>query len=141
VTSALDILPTIAELAGVKPPADRTIDGRSLAPLLLKGSNEIGPYFYYFGAQLQAVREGPWKLFLEIDEYPERPPSLWYRTQPELLETHYRLQPAPVLYNLDDDIGETRDVAAAHPDIVARLTKAAQEFDSRLQADKAEMVP
>ena len=142
VASALDILPTIMELAGVEPPKGRVIDGRSLAPFLLEGaSQEDQPYFYYFGGQLQAVRIGPWKLFVEITAYPKRPPSLWYRLQPELFERHYRLQPSPELYNLDEDIGETRDVAAQRPQIVTRLTKAARDFDAKLQANKTEMIP
>jgi arylsulfatase A-like enzyme len=142
VATAMDILPTIAEMAGVEPPRGRVIDGSSLASFLLR--NEAirdRPYFYYFGGQLQAVRIGPWKLFVEIDEYPERPSSLWYQLQPELFERHYRLQPEPALYNLDDDIGESKDVAAEHLDVVERLTKAARNFDAELQKNKAEMVP
>jgi arylsulfatase len=142
VASQLDILPTLAELAEVSPPEGRTIDGRSLAGFLLDGE-ELGahPYFYYFGGQLQAARLGRWKVFLEIDAYPERPPSLWYRLQPSLFERHYRLQPRAELYDLETDIAESQDVAAAHPEIVERLTRAAQAFDASLQADKAEMVP
>ena len=34
---------------------------------------------------------------------------------------------AQTLYNLDDDIGETRDVSAQHPDVVQRLLKLAEE--------------
>jgi arylsulfatase len=142
VASALDILPTIAEMAGVELPSNRMIDGRSLAGHLLR--NEIPrdrQYFYYFGGQLQAVRLGPWKLFVQITEYPKQPPSLWYQLQPDLFERHYRRLPQPELYNLDDDICESKNVAGDHPDVVERLSRAAQLFDVALQADKAEMVP
>jgi arylsulfatase A-like enzyme len=143
VATAMDILPTVAEIAGVDLPKGRKIDGKSLAPYLLdkRETPEEQPYFYYFGGQLQAVRVGHWKLFLAIEEYPERPPSLWYQLQPDLFERHYRLLPASELYNLDDDIGETRNVAADHPEIVQRLTRVAESFDKALQPDKAAMVP
>ncbi|MEZ5392172.1 MAG: sulfatase-like hydrolase/transferase [Bryobacterales bacterium] len=143
IASQLDILPTLAEMAGVQPPSGRTLDGRSLVPELEGEPAGPGarPYFYYFGSQLQAVRIGRWKLLVQIDEYPERPPSLWYQLQPELFERHYRLQPKPALYDLEEDIGETTDVAGEHPDVVDRLAAEARAFDAALQADKAEMVP
>ena len=142
VASVMDILPTIAELAGVDAPAGVTLDGRSLAPLLTREQAlEDQPYHYYFGAQLQAIRIGPWKLFLQIEDYPERSSSLWYETTPGLFERHYRLMPKPELYNLEADIGETNNVADDHPDVVARLTSAARAYDVALQADKAEMIP
>jgi arylsulfatase A-like enzyme len=96
ITSHMDWLPTFAALAGGSPPADRKIDGIDLAPLLLGNAAALKPreaFFYYSGFNLQAVRSGPWKLQLDKG----------------------------LLYNLDDDIGEARDVAAAHPDQVARL--------------------
>ena len=142
VASVMDLLPTIAELASVEPPQGKTLDGRSLAPYL-RGEAELEerPYHYYFGGQMQAIRMGPWKLFLQIDERPDKPPSLWYALSEGLFERHYRLLPAPELYNLDEDIGETTNVAEKHPDVVARLTQAARAFDAALQADKAEMIP
>lgn len=142
VATVMDVLPTIAELAGVDPPRGRVLDGRSLVPFLT-GEQELGErrYHYYFGGQLQAIRIGPWKLFLEIDEFPERPPSLWYELMPNLFERHYRLLPEAELYNLDDDIGESRNVAAQHPGAVERLARAARLFDVALQADKTKMVP
>ena len=138
VASILDLLPTIAELAGVEPPKDRVIDGRSIAGLLRGETEEPEerPFFYYFGHQLQAVRLGRWKLFLQIHNYPSRPISLWYEMLDDLFERHYRLWPQPELYDLEADIGEKTDVAAEHPDVVERLTVIAREFDLRMQQDK-----
>ena len=59
---------------------------------------------YYRGFDLQAVRSGPWKLQLDKME----------------------------LYNLDDDIGETKNVATQHADIVAKLQKQAEAMKSEL---------
>ena len=95
---------------------------------------------YYFGAQLQAVRRGPWKLILPISEYPGQPASLWYLVAPELFHRQHRLFPQAELYRLDDDIAECRDLAAERPDIVAGLTAAAADFDAAFQADRRAQV-
>jgi hypothetical protein len=42
--------------------------------------------------------------------------------------------PVPWLYNLSSDLGETRNVAADHPEIVERLSRAARAFDLNLEA-------
>ncbi|SFJ15787.1 Arylsulfatase A [Paenibacillus sp. UNC496MF] len=62
-----DVLPTILELAGIEP-ADRRLDGRSAASLLLRGSAPDAPpaerrLFWAYENQL-AVRDGAWKLVL-----------------------------------------------------------------------------
>ncbi|MBI1355181.1 MAG: sulfatase-like hydrolase/transferase [Acidobacteria bacterium] len=137
VASILDLLPTFAALAGVEPPAGRTLDGRSLAPLLAGDVEALPekPFFYYFGAQLQAVRLGRWKLFLQIDQYPERPSSIWYDLQDGLFERHYRLLPQPELYDLEADIAESHDVAGEHPELVELLTRVADTHDAALRRD------
>ncbi|NUQ02204.1 MAG: sulfatase, partial [Armatimonadetes bacterium] len=68
--SQLDWLPTLAALAGTSPTANRRIDGHDIRPLL-RGERFASPYdesgfFYYFREQLQAVRSGPWKLYLPL---------------------------------------------------------------------------
>lgn len=96
VAGTIDFLPTFVTLAGGTVPTDRKIDGKNIAPLLL-GQTKQSPHearYYYNGYKLEAVRSGPWKL---------------------------RLESPPQLYNLDQEIGEKTDVAAAHPDVVARL--------------------
>jgi arylsulfatase A-like enzyme len=94
-----DFLPTAAELAGVKPPAD--IDGISVLPALLgqKQTNQHAFLYWEFrqGKTKQAVRMGGWKA---VRLAPSRP-----------LE----------LYDLRDDPGESRDVAKTHPDIVEKI--------------------
>jgi arylsulfatase A-like enzyme len=99
-----DLLPTFAALARTTAPAS---DGRDLSALW-QGRAEPAlhsrPLYWedYERRFTQAVREGPWKAI--------------------------RRAGAPVaLFNLDHDLGEQNDVAAAHPDIVARLTRAMDE--------------
>ena len=122
VAATIDFLPTFAMAAGIGLPKDRVIDGRNLLPLLT-GANKDGPheYFYYFDTALQytpeqgrpvnnsnllAVRAGRWKLHLASNE----------------------------LYDLQSDIGETRDVSARQPEVVKRLREASAKFLSELRA-------
>lgn len=117
-SSTMDVLPTLAELAGVAVPQDRTIDGHSLAPLLCEGVrgsayDETG-FFYYFMGQLQAVRSGPWKLYLPLSA--------------KLLGPGQQTASAELnLFNLDDDVGEAREVSAQHPEVVRRLMVFAEQ--------------
>ena len=143
VASILDLLPTCAGLAGADLPEDRVFDGTDIGGLILEG-DQAGPgerlFCYYFGTQLQAVRKGPWKLVLPIDEYPEPPASLWYLVSPNLFERQHRLFAKAELYNLVSDVAESTNLATEYPEIVATLLAAAHEFDGRLQADKREQV-
>jgi arylsulfatase A len=141
VVSHLDLLPTCAALAGAPTPAGVTVDGRDISPALLAGKAlPVRPYHYYFGYQAQAVREGRWKLFFPVSTRPTpRPVSLWWQHQPALFDSQHRLLEAPELYDLETDLGERQNVAAEHPAIVARLTRAAREFDAALQRDQRPM--
>ena len=121
--TTLDLLPTIARFAGGQPPDDRTIDGRDIRPLLLgtpTANVPDAPLFYYQGDQLQAVRSGPWKLFLPLAEAQRHP--------------HFRppRQAEPLLFNLVSDVGSTTNVAAEYPEVVRRLTRLADRARSDL---------
>jgi arylsulfatase A-like enzyme len=138
--SNLDVFPTLAMLAGAPLPRHRVIDGQPLDGVLTSGAGLKERLFcYYFGAQLQAVRLGRWKLMLQIDAYPEKPRSIWYRDE-RVFRNHYRLWPRAQLFDLAADPGEKNDVAAKHPEVVGRLTEAARKFDAGLQRDKREQV-
>ena len=109
--STMDLLPTFAKLAGGRVPADRKIDGKNIAPLLFGIPNAKTPhekYYYYHQDQLQAVRSGPWKLFLPIKTTGGHP--------------HFkRGENETLLFNLLDDVSCKSNVASQHPDIVKRL--------------------
>ena len=118
--SEIDVLPTLVKLAGGAVPTDHTIDGKDIWPLL-SGRTKDSPHealFYFYDNELQAVRAGPWKLAV-------KPQATW----------EHDVEPVkhigPRLYNLDTDIGERTDVAAEHPDVVARL----QRFVAQMDAD------
>lgn len=109
VAANIDLLPTFVGLGGGTVPTDRKIDGADIAPLLL-GQSKTSPreaQYYYNGYALQAVRQGPWKLAVA--------------NQPDAAGPVSASMDKPRLYNLDTDIGERTDVAAEHPEVVARL--------------------
>jgi arylsulfatase len=111
----IDLLPTFAALAEGNLPDDRIIDGRDIQPLLAGRPDARSPHealYYYSFVHLQAVRSGKWKLVLPR---PAKPP--WCSWSARMTEA----VPERQLYNLDTDVGETRDVADQHPEEVARL--------------------
>lgn len=119
VTTAMDLLPTLVKLAGGRVPADREIDGHDIGPILAGRPGVRSPheaFFYYFLGQLQAVRSGRWKLYLPLAEKWDR--RRWRNEKGD---------PGPLrLVDLDADIREEHDLAAAHPEVVRRLTAHAE---------------
>jgi arylsulfatase A-like enzyme len=115
--TTMDLLPTFARLAGTRPPSDRIIDGRDIWPLLAGTKGARSPheaFFYYYMAQLQAVRAGKWKLHLPLEA---KWVSFGGRTR----------KSGAALYDLDADIGETTNLAGKHPEVVARLMALAEK--------------
>jgi arylsulfatase A-like enzyme len=139
VTSHLDLFPTCASMAGAKLPVDRVYDGHDFGVHFGLIQRSV-PLLYYFGYQLQAIRDGRWKLFLPVTQRPDpRPPSLWWQHQPQLFETQHRLLAKPELYDLERDPGERDNVAALNVEVAERLTLLANEFDAALQRDRRPM--
>src|SRR5690606_34718253 len=106
----------LAKRAGARIPTDRKIDGHDIFPLL-QGKKVKSPtdFLCYYGrdGELAAIRQGNWKLhFLE-------PSERWAGKQPiqeALLDTKPTTA-LPWLYNLANDIGETRNMANENPKI------------------------
>lgn len=98
-----DFFPTVADISGIDAPAD--IDGVSYLPTLLGQEDQPEHEYLYWefhekGGRI-AVRKGQWKAVrYNVLKEPDAPMEL---------------------YDLSTDIGETSDVAAAHPDIVAQM--------------------
>jgi arylsulfatase len=143
---AIDWLPTITELVQGKQPTNK-IDGRSARELLLGAVGAQSPqsaYFFYAGEELHAVRAGDWKLhfphpYLTTAGEPGRggKPSEWGKRLPlsitqsgiEGIASRHgqKVELLPLsLFNLKDDPGEAKNVAADHPEIVARLSRLAE---------------
>lgn len=105
-----DFLPTAAEIAGAETPAG--IDGVSVLPTIIGSSRPVHEFMYWEQSSFsrktkslvpkslqQGVRMGDWKTVIPRPGAP--------------LE----------LYNLAEDIGESKDVSGANPEIVTRITE------------------
>lgn len=116
IVSTLDLLPTFAKLAGVPLP-EKTIDGHDASNILLgekKAKSKHEAFYYYQMDQLQCVRSGKWKLHLALDAKKRN----WGKPEGKTPQQ---------LYDLDADVGETKNVSADHPDVVKRLLALAEK--------------
>jgi arylsulfatase A-like enzyme len=146
VLTEMDVMPTVAKWLGVPGPVLKT-DGKDVTDLLLGKDGAQSPHeavLFYAGSELQAIRSGDWKLHFEhpyITPHAEPgrdgKPSNWEHMKPAAITQSgiqgiatrhgYKVaQQAQALYNLREDISETTDVSAQHPDVVERLKKLAE---------------
>ena len=121
VAATIDLLPTFVSLAGGTVPATPVIDGRDITPILLGQSKESAreAHYYFASYDLQAVRQGRWKLALS--------------PQSDGLGKNAAKTAAGLrLYDLDAEIGERTDVAAQHPEVVAKLKALADKMAAEI---------
>lgn len=112
--SSLDILPTALAAAGAKVSSSMMLDGVNLIPFL-QGQNKGAPHetlFWRYGGQL-AVRRGDWKLLRQgaRDEFQ--------------------------LFNLPQDAGEMRNLAAERPELVRELRAMLDQWREELATPMA----
>jgi arylsulfatase A-like enzyme len=116
--SVIDLLPTLAALAGPKAqvPDDRVIDGKNIWPLLSRPTEAKTPhetlFFRRTNGAFAAVRAGKWKFY----SFPAGKKST-----------------GPQLYNLQEDISERNNLAAEHPEIVQRMQKLLEQHQNDLR--------
>ncbi len=93
---ALDMLPTLADMCGLKLPETRPLDGKNVWPALRdKGKSPVESYYWAWRNE-DALRAAEWKLHRFTDRFE--------------------------LYNIKADEGEAKDLSKEHPDIVKTLT-------------------
>jgi len=105
----VDTLATCAALLGRELPRDAGPDSFNILPALLgeKRDKPIRDYLVEQGNRA-AIRNGPWKL---VTSYAARAG-----------EAKGKENVAPELYNLADDLAETKNLADQHPEKVRELT-------------------
>jgi arylsulfatase A-like enzyme len=131
----IDLFPTIAKLIGAKLP-DHPIDGLDVWPIISGQRGAKNPHtaywFYYENNQFQAVvtGDGRWKLQLPhtYNTLGGRPGGRGGTPAPYEQRKLERAE----LYDLESDVSEATDVAAGHPDVVARLEAEAEKARGEL---------
>lgn len=126
IACTIDLLPTFAAISGSGLPA-KPIDGVNILPIL-KGNAEANPrdhlFYYYNKNDLEAVRQGQWKLVFPHTHYSvagELPGKDGYKGKMHKVATEL------ALYDMRRDPGERYDVKSQHPDIVEQLQKLAEQ--------------
>ncbi len=111
--STLDLLPTIAALAGAELPDSRVLDGFDLRRTLQLGQpSPRQEFFYCLDKRLEAVRQGPWKLRHAPNAEPE-------------------------LFHLERDPSERYNLLAREPEIARRLETRLRGFAREIGAETA----
>lgn len=128
VVSALDFLPTFAELSGAKLP-NRNLDGESFVPLLNNGEfNRTKPLIWAFYDALNerrvAMRKGDWKIMARVEANGQPLPRLHNLYDGnEALVKNAKLVDF-VLFNLKNDISESEDLSASEPEVFKEMKRA-----------------
>ena len=121
--TSVDFFPTFAALTGAKLPNNQVLDGKSILPELTGG--DVDPQraiywhypVYHHDVPASVVRKGEWKLIHFLDD------------------NHLEL------YNLQEDIGETTDLAEKYPDKVDELEQLLNNWRQEVNAQMPEMNP
>ena len=133
--AGMDILPTIATIAGVPLP-QKKIDGVNILPLL-KGEKMEPPrksfYYYYRNNNLEAVQDGHWKLvfrhkgrtYVGFEPGKDGKPG----------GANENSEVAAGLFDLRRDPGEQYNVIEFYPEIVQKLENIANEAREDLGDD------
>ncbi|MBK8040086.1 MAG: sulfatase [Verrucomicrobiaceae bacterium] len=123
-TIHVDLLPTLAEIAHAAPPEGQPLDGESLAPLFRDG-----------GASLK--REA---IYQHFPGYLGAGENTWRTTPVSLVEVgdwklmEYLEDGRLELYNLKDDLGESKNLASTNPDKAKELHSKLQTWREAIQA-------
>ncbi|MEQ1853320.1 MAG: sulfatase [Chthoniobacteraceae bacterium] len=133
IAMTIDLLPTLAALTGAKLP-ERKIDGIDVWPILSGAPDAKNPHAayatWYARNELQSVTDGQWKLvfphtYRSAVGMPRATGGIPSLYKPAKVEK-------PALYDLTADVGETTDRAAEHPEVVAKLSKFADQMRGEL---------
>ncbi len=139
--SGLDLLPTLCAIAEIEPPADRVLDGASFLPVLNGESiaRERPLYWQFNRAKSDAkvaIRDGDWKLVAHLTE---PGPNIGADITAEEIQ---RIKTAELtnfeLYNLTDDIAESKDLKSERADVFSKLKPKMEAVYEEVKAEAPE---
>jgi len=104
----MDLFATMASIAGAKMPAGLRLDGVDILPVLTEGGKMPERMLFWRYRKEKTVRKGPWKLLVQNNQ--------------------------SKLYNLDDDLGEKKNLAEAKPDMVKQLEDELSAWEQEVSA-------
>lgn len=125
----LDLFPTILDLAGIRQPAHQPADGLSLLPLLQGGTLPQRALYWHFPAYLEA---GRFARGARDPKFRTRPAAAIRYGDWKLIE--YFEDGYLELFNLRQDIGETHNLASAHPRKRDELRRMMRQWRARTRA-------
>jgi arylsulfatase A-like enzyme len=125
----IDMLPTFCSLAGANVPNDRVIDGVDISSCMFGQSRDNPPretFAYFDGGGLFAFRYKKWKLFIK-DENSKG-------TNVKVVKN--KKVTAGTLFDLENDLAETKDVSSDYPEIAAKIKSMADKFLSDFEKNR-----
>jgi arylsulfatase A-like enzyme len=123
IAAHVDVLPTLIDLCGIPAPQNVRFDGRSLRPLL-EGRTE----------------DGLWPdRILVTDSQRVKDPIKW--KQSAVMTSRWRLVNGTELYDIQADPGQQQNVAAEHPEVIARLRAFYEDWWAELEPTFQQATP
>ena len=113
----------------MKAPAGRTIDGRDIRPLLsdkLTADKKVAPFkfiYSYSRNEPAAIRQGPWKLHIRLGSQ---------------LKDNYGFEASrekPLLFQVEQDLEESFDLAAEQPERVKQMLKELESYEAQVETE------
>ncbi|MEX1113998.1 MAG: sulfatase [Akkermansiaceae bacterium] len=113
--STIDLLPTIAAITDTPLPAGRAIDGVDISALLTGAAKSPREEFLYYApnGQVAGIRKGEWKLLVRAQRG--------------------KVDAGMMLFNLAEDVGEQRNLAAEKPELVDEMRQRMLELDTVIE--------
>jgi arylsulfatase A-like enzyme len=158
-----DWLPTLLAVAGTEAPPELRLDGVDVLPLLRGNGGRVCEQRFWqwnrytpAGECNAAMRDGTWKLVrpalaalmavspedfaMDVDAKfnPEKYSEIMRDPRPE---HSIPAAPAPQLFDLESDPGEQHDLAAAHPERVARMERELARWFEEVEAERRTIPP
>jgi len=119
IASSIDLMPTFAHIVGADVKSAVPIDGKDISGLIYGKNGATTPHEHFF-YETFAVRSGDWK---------------YHQTRVYTNKKTKRKETGPALYNLKDDIGESKNRISEYPEIAERLQKALEDHKAYVGAE------